>query len=131
MILLDSNYIVSFLIDTESNHGRALELSKNIHGKEIVITNAILIETINLLTKKLNKNTNAIAEVFKFIKNEFRIIYETDESTNESLQILIKYSANIGLADAINIEVMKELGIYEIVSFDPHFDNKKGIIRIY
>ena len=38
------------------------------------------------------------------------------------MKTLIKYSANIGLADAINIEVMKELNIAEIVSFDPDFD---------
>lgn len=68
MILLDSNYIVSFLVRTESNHERALEISEKVYGKEIVITNAILIETINLLTKKLNRNTKAIAEVFEFVK---------------------------------------------------------------
>lgn len=131
MILLDSNYIVSILVEDETDHKRALELSEKIKNKEAVITNAILIETINLLTKKLNRNTNALSEIFNYIKNEFRIIYETEELTEKSMQTVIKYKAKLGLADAISIEVMKELKIYEIVSFDPHFDNKEGIIRIH
>ena len=52
-ILLDSNYIVSFLVENESDHKRALELAEKIKNKEILITHAILIETMNLLTKKL------------------------------------------------------------------------------
>ncbi|MCL2116556.1 MAG: PIN domain-containing protein [Methanobrevibacter sp.] len=131
MILLDSNYIVSFLVEDEKDHIRAFKLSKNIKTKEAVITHAILIETINLLTKKLNRNTKAITEIFNFIKSEFTIIYETEELTEKAMQTLIKYNAKIGLADAINIEVMKKLNIHEIISFDEHFDNKEGIVKIH
>jgi len=131
MILLDTSYIVSSLINNEENHVKALKISEKINKKELVITNAILIETMNLLTKKLNKNTKAILEVYESIKNNFKIIYVTEELTERSMQTLVKYKANIGLADSLNIEVMKDLNIYEIVSFDPDFDNKEGIIRIH
>jgi len=131
MILLDSNYIVSFLIEDESNHERALELSEEIRKKEVIITSAILIEAINLLTKKLNKNTKAIAEIFDFIINEFKVIYQTEELTKRAMKTVIHYGANIGLADGTNIEVMKDFNIHEIVSFDPDFDNKDKIVRLH
>ena len=47
MIMLDSSYIVSLVVDTENDHERALELFEKLDGKELVITNAILTETIN------------------------------------------------------------------------------------
>jgi predicted nucleic acid-binding protein len=131
MILLDTCFIVSFIVEDESDHEKALQISERLENKELVITNAILIEVMNLLTKKLNRNTKAIVEVFNFIKNEFKIIYETKESTEKAMKTLVKYKAKIGLADAINIEVMKDLNIYEIVSFDPDFDNKENIVRIH
>jgi len=53
---------------------------------------------MNLLTKKLNKDTKAILEVYKSIKNNFKIIYVTEELTERSMQTLVKYKANIGFS---------------------------------
>ena len=86
---------------------------------------------MNLLTKKLNKDTKAILEVYKSIKNNFKIIYVTEELTERSMQTLVKYKANIGFSWFIKYRVMKDLNIYEIVSFDPDFDNKEKVVRIY
>ena len=130
MILLDTTFIVSFLVDTEKDHEKALKISKKLNNEKLVITNAILIETINLLGKKLNKNTNALFKTYESIKNNFEIIYEDEELTERAMQTLVKYKAKI-VADAINMEVMKDLDIYEIFTFDEHFDNKEGIIRIH
>jgi predicted nucleic acid-binding protein len=51
MILLDASFIVSYLMNNDKDHVRALKISGKISKKELVITNAILIETMNLLTK--------------------------------------------------------------------------------
>jgi predicted nucleic acid-binding protein len=106
-------------------------LKKNIQEKKVIITHAILIETINLLTKKLNKNTKEIIKAYKLIKHNFKIAYADEKLTERSIKTLVQYKANIGLADSLNIEVMKDFNIYEIVSFDPDFDNKENIIRIH
>ena len=131
MIMLDSSYIVSLVVDSENDHERALELFEKLDGKGLVITNAILTETINLLLKRLNKNTKAIFEVYETIKSDFKIIYENEELTERAMQTLIRYKSNFGLADALSIEVMKDLNIREIFSFDDDFDNKKGIVWIH
>jgi len=41
------------------------------------------------------------------------------------------YPNRLPFADCLFIVLMKDLGIKEIVSFDEHFDNKQGIIRIH
>jgi len=75
------------------------------------------------------------------------------------MKTLVKYKANIGLVDSLNIghstkfywygrfyvnktsksvrfltlpniEVMKDFNIYEILNFDPNFDNKERIVRM-
>ncbi|KZX15571.1 ribonuclease VapC20 [Methanobrevibacter cuticularis] len=131
MIFLDSSYIVSLVVDSEEDHENALELFEKLEGKELVITNAVLTETINLLLKRLNRNTKAISEVYETITSEFTIIYENKELTQRAMETLIKYKATLGLADALSIEVMKELNIYEIFSFDDDFDNKEHIVWIH
>jgi predicted nucleic acid-binding protein len=131
MIVLDSCYIVSSLVDTEKDHKRAVELSKRFNEKDVIITNTILIETINLLTDKLNHNTEAITEIYESIKSTFKIIDENEEIREKAMQKLIKYDSKVGLADAITIEIMEELNIHEIYSFDDDFDNKQKVARIY
>jgi predicted nucleic acid-binding protein len=131
MIFLDSSYIVSLVVDGEEDHERALELFEKLEGKELVITNAVLTETINLLIKRLNRNTKAINEIYETITSEFTIIYENKELTQRAMETLIRYKATFGLADALSIEVMKELNIYEIFSFDDDFDNKECIVWVH
>ncbi len=70
-------------------------------------------------------------EAYNFIKNEFKITYETRELTEKAMNTLINYDSSLGLADALTIVVMKELEIHEIFSFDDDFDNKQGIVRIH
>lgn len=129
--MVDTSYIVSFLVRNEKEHKRALELSGKLKNEELIVTNAILTEIINLLIKRLNKNTTAVMEAYNFIKNEFKIIYETRELTEKAMDTLINYDSSLGLADALTIVVMKELDIHEIFSFDDDFDNKQGIVRIH
>ena len=47
------------------------------------------------------------------------------------MQTLIRHKAKFGLADALSIEVMKDLNMHEIFSFDDDFDNEKGIVWIH
>ncbi|KZX16441.1 hypothetical protein MBCUT_08270 [Methanobrevibacter cuticularis] len=96
-----------------------------------IITNTVLTETINLVIKRLNRNTKAINEVYETITSEFTIIYENKELIQRSIETLIRYKATFGLADALSIEVMKELNIYEIFSFDDDFDNKERIVWVH
>ena len=60
-----------------------------------------------------------------------RVCQEEDiELYNNALKTQLKYKGKLGFADCIIMEVMKNMGINEIASFDRHFDGKEGIKRI-
>ena len=129
-VLIDACFIVAFIVNDEKDHNRALELYSQLEGHELYISRAILIEVINLLTKRLKNKENRLLEVYEAIKYEYNIVEINAELSDKSIHTILKYNGNIGLADALNIETMKEFNIHYIYSFDPDFDNKEGIIRI-
>ena len=46
------------------------------------------------------------------------------------METFVKYDRKIAFFDAMYITIMKNLEIYEIISFDEDFDNKE-VIRIF
>jgi len=130
-VLIDACFIVSFILDDEKNHKKAVELYNQLENHELFISRAIIIEVINLLTKRLKGNTKELLEIYKAIKFEYNIVEINPELCDKAMETILKYGGHIGLADTINIEIMKEFDIYHIYSFDPDFDNKEGIVRIH
>ena len=47
------------------------------------------------------------------------------------METFLKYDGTLSFADAVSVEIMKDLGINQIVSFDSDFDKVDGIIRIH
>jgi predicted nucleic acid-binding protein len=130
-ILLDASFIVSFILDDEINHQKAVELYNQLKNQELFISRAIIIEVINLLTKRLKGNTKELLDIYEAIKYEYNIVEINPELSDKAMETILKYDGHLGLADTLNIEIMKEFNIYYIYSFDPDFDNKDGVIRIH
>ncbi|MGL6297635.1 MAG: PIN domain-containing protein, partial [Methanobacteriaceae archaeon] len=59
------------------------------------------------------------------------IYMENKAIYDKAITTFIHYDGTIGYADCVNIEIMKELGISKIASFDADFDKVDGILRIY
>ena len=53
MIFLDANYLVSYYIEDENDHERALEIDEEIETKEQIISKLVIAEAINVLYTKL------------------------------------------------------------------------------
>jgi predicted nucleic acid-binding protein len=130
-ILLDACFIVSFILDNEKNHKKAVELYKQLENHELYINRAIIIEIINLLTNRLQRDTKKLLEIYKAIKYDYNIVEISAELSDKAMKTLLKYDGTLGLADTLNIETMKKFNIKHIYSFDTDFDNKNGIIRIH
>jgi predicted nucleic acid-binding protein len=62
--------------------------------------------------------------------NDFKII---DDYTyyDDGFKNLQKYDERLSINDCIYLSIMEDYGIEKIVSFDPDFDNKEGIIRLH
>jgi predicted nucleic acid-binding protein len=53
MIFLDANFLVSFYMEDEKDHERALEIMGTFKNKKKIISKLIIGETINILFTKL------------------------------------------------------------------------------
>jgi len=128
MLFIDTSFIVGLAINKDQWHKNSLKLAPKVENSEKYISNIILIESLNILTKFMNGKE--LEYMYYLIKNNYNV-YMVDEALQEkAIKITKQYDGTLGFADSTCLAIMKELGIHQIVSFDKHFDNKEGIIRI-
>ncbi|MBZ9570593.1 PIN domain-containing protein [Methanobrevibacter sp. TMH8] len=127
MIFLDTAYIVGLFVKNDQWHEKAKEKEFYTRNKEKFISILILSETITLINKKLGSKSAKI--VYEYILDNFIIIRPNQEIYDKAIEILVKYN-NLSLADSVTIQLMNDLNIYEIISFDSDFDNKENIVKI-
>jgi len=134
MIFLDTNFFINFYVETNENHDRAKEIMKLIKNKEKIISKLVIMEVITVLNYRLKQDSKLISNVYKELNEDYKILIDND-FYDKGFNILIKElnenNDKIPLFDCVYMALMRELGIKEIVSFDEHFDNKKGITRIH
>ena len=129
MIFLDTNYLVSYFIATEKHHKKALEISKEIKGRNQIISRLIIAETVNVLYHKLKLDMGKIKEVYNKLNKNYTLI-EDHYFYDKTLEIMDP-KKRLPFFDYVFITLMKETGIEEIVSFDKHFDNINGIRKLH
>ena len=128
MIFLDTNYIVGLFVENDQWHKKAKEKEPYVQNKNKIITDLILSETLNLINKKIG--VEATKEVYDYIVDNFTILRPNQKIHDKAIKILVKYH-NLSFADSVTIQLMNDLDIYEIVSFDSDFNNKDRIVKIH
>ena len=128
MIYVDASFIIALVIEKDQWHQRALELLPKLKSEDKFITEAMIIESLNLIGSCLGGKVGY--SIFKYIADNFTI-YKSETLIEESMHFFLKYDGTLSLADCTAINTMKELGITEILSFDDDFDKVDGIVRAY
>jgi len=126
MIFLDTNYLISYYIDTENQHKRALKIDKTIKNKEKIISILVIAETINLLSNKLKLDKETIKEVYYELNNNYTVL-EDHHFYKETIDNIVNNKKRMPFFDYSYITLMQQLGIEEIATFDKHFNNIDGI----
>lgn len=128
LIFLDTSFIIALVNNSDGRHEEAVKLAKMIENKEKTVSFVVIIEVLNSLRKFKKGKLNQ--QVYRIIKDNFTIHKESINLYDNALKIQLRYHGKLGFADCIIIETMKKLNINKITSFDTHFDEKEGIIRI-
>lgn len=128
LIFLDTSFIIALVNNSDGRHEKAVKLAKKIENEEKIVSHVIIIEVLNSLRKFKKGKLNQ--EVYRIIKDNFKIHEESINLYDIALKTQLKYHGKLGFADCIIIEAMKKLNINQIASFDQHFDGKEGITRI-
>jgi len=130
MIFLDANYIVSYYIESEDHHKRALEIAKHFKDKKRIISKSIIAETVNILNTKLKIDKKIIKATYEKIYNDFKIL-EDHYYYDKAVDKIVNDKKRLPFFDTLYIVLMEDLGITEIATFDKHFNNIEGIKRIH
>jgi len=118
---------VGLFVKNDQWHEKAKEKEPYTQNKEKLISNLILSETVTLINKKVGSKAAKI--VYSYILDNSTILRHNQEIYDKAMDILVKYN-NLSLADSVTIQLMNDLNIYEILSFDSDFDNKDKIVKI-
>ncbi len=120
MIFIDTSFLVSFAIDTDSNHIRALSVRINSlkaqHTSEDIVK-----EALTVISQR--KGKQFCIEFFAEISQNLTILPVNTDHFQAGLDLFLqpKLPKDISLIDCISVALCRELNIKKILSFDSHF----------
>jgi predicted nucleic acid-binding protein len=128
-ILLDTNFIISLLLENNNNHKRTIELkNEGIFENECYVTNLVIQELFTVLGM-LTKDSDYVMQVYHMIKDNFIIIdeYNIDKFNDKVATIYQEYKTKLSFVDSSLIKVLEEYHLDSIVSFDKDLKNKSNV----
>jgi len=125
MIFLDANFLLAYFIETEKEHKKATKIYEEIEDQQLIISNSVILEVITVATIKIKVSKELLKTIFyELNKGEFGII-EDIPYINKGMDRVIKYlPQRIPLFDCLYMELIEQIGIKQIATFDKHFNNK-------
>ena len=135
-ILLDTNFIVSYILPNDSLHYRSVVLDEkyNFESKKCYVSNQIITEVMNILGQK--DSVSLALDTYFMLNDCFNIIneYEIPDFNDEVLttyKSLNRKNAKhkLGFTDCAIITTAKLYNIDAIVTFDKEF-LKNDVINI-
>ena len=125
MIFLDADFLISFFIDSEDNHEKATQIYEKIGNEELVISNSIILEVMTVSNIKIKVSKEKLKEIYISLNSGLFDIIEDIKIYDDALERQINYHPQrLPFFDCLYIELMEQLGIEKIVTFDKDFDNK-------
>lgn len=128
-ILVDIAYVLALVNERDQYHDRAQELADLFEGRNLLITDAVLLEIGNALARGFKKQ--AIEIISYFIESEeVEIFRHSSQIFDKAFALYKKYDdKEWSLVDCISFIVMRERGIKQALTFDRHFD-QAGFVAI-
>lgn len=123
-IFSDTQYWVAKIHPQDQWHEKVIEVEYELGLFELVISESVLIETLNYFGgfRKDVKETAALVIHSLFESEEIEIV---PQNTDDVLQAVSLYEKRLdkgySLTDCISMEICRKLGITEILTHDRHF----------
>ncbi len=131
-LLLDTNFIVAYILPNDTLHERAIELEEELDllSMECFVTNNVITEVINILGHI--DSVNMAVNTYNMMKDSFTCLNEYEiPNFNEIIfkryKRINKYKENpnskhkLGFADCSLIEACRYYGLDGVVTFDSKF----------
>lgn len=120
-VFVDTAYVLALINERDQYHDRAQELADFFEGQELVITDAVLLEIGNALSRGYKKQAINIINYF-IESDEVEVVRHTSQVFDKAFAMYKKYDdKEWSLVDCISFVVMREKGIKQALTFDNHF----------
>lgn len=132
MILLDANVLVYFLDETADQHPEVIQrMQQVVDDQEQLVTSHHVIEEVLFVLSKYDSAANLEKAVDKIGAIPDLILVEP----SPNVQFAKRYAAlskqlNMGLNDALLLQLMLDAGISRLFSYDKKFSNKANSMGV-
>ncbi len=129
MIFIDSSFFIAAVNKNDQWHEMAGKILPIVVKEEKVTSQLILSESVTLVGSLFDGKTGL--KLFNYIFDNHEVLYADKRMSLNAMDTFLKYDGTLSFADSVSVEIMKDLGINKLVSFDSDFDKVDDIIRIY
>ncbi len=121
-IFVDTAYVLALINERDQYYEKAQEIADLIEGRELLITDAVLLEIGNALARGFKEQ--AIEVITYFVESEeVEVFYSSSEFFEKAFAFYKKFGdKDWSLVDCISFVVMRERGIKQVLTFDRHFE---------
>lgn len=127
-VFLDAGYIIALHHENDSNHEKAVNLTKIIKSNEFgsIFTSKYVFAEVVVFTL-IRQNHEEAIKLGDSIKNSEIIILDLSESLFEESWVLFKQRENLSFTDCTTVKLMKDNNIQYLATFDRGFLQFKEI----
>lgn len=120
-IFVDTSFIVALINERDQYHEPAVELADRYDGQPLILTNSILLEVANALSRRYKQEAIQIIDEFLSSEN-VEIIHMTVELFQRGFELYkTRQDKTWGLVDCISFLVMHDRNLPIALTFDQHF----------
>ncbi len=132
MVLLDANVLVYYLDESADNHQLTIErLQKLVDDQEQLTTSHHIIEEVLFILSKYESKSSLNKAVVKIGKIPSLILVEPSPNIGFSERYAtLSDKLNMGVNDALLLQLMIDAGIGSLFSYDKQFVNKAQSLGI-
>ncbi|WP_295441870.1 PIN domain-containing protein [uncultured Thiodictyon sp.] len=120
-VFIDTGYVIALVNENDQYHAEALLLSQRYDGCPVVVTDAVLLEIGNALSRFARPAASQIIQDFRESAGS-TVVHLTPELFDSAFSLYRRHTdKQWGLVDCVSFVVMRRMGLSTVLAFDQHF----------